>query len=417
MAKTCIICGNRAGSAEHVFPAVLGGRRTNRGIYCGPHNEGFSPLAKAIGGQLKTINALLAVRPDHADKAEPFRCTSPTGEQLVVFDGKVERATPTAANKDQRPQLRLVLGGDDGLKAIAYVALTFFAAHFQDHARKPGMQPIKDFLLGAGANEFVWWESEALLEGLPQNPFAFGHTIVLATSAATGEATAFVSLFGSLNFGIAIATVDGLSDETVVVFIDPQADHPPHDIQVARHNTILIEVERPEPLHAHLARTVSEGTGEKTLQRLVERIEEWKFGKEMAADLDRLNGIRSLPATAQKAAVEKIVQEHARRIYRLMRHIADDFEAAKKGGQGPERIIIPILKAMVALNAPPGPTFSVDGERVMIASLDAFTKDLAAKLAVGDVDMDYLWGLFSGGHGAGIVGHIMFAAAAKSLPE
>ncbi|MGY3647558.1 hypothetical protein ACVWW2_002849 [Bradyrhizobium sp. LM4.3] len=137
----------------------------------------------------------------------------------------------------------------------------------------------------------------------------------------------------------------------------------------------------------------------------------------MAADLDRLNGIRSLPATAQKAAVEKIVQEHARRIYRLMRHIADDFEAAKKGGQGPERIIIPILKAMVALNAPPGPTFSVDGERVMIASLDAFTKDLAAKLAVGDVDMDYLWGLFSGGHGAGIVGHIMFAAAAKSLPE
>jgi hypothetical protein len=34
MAKTCIICGGRAGSGEHVFPAVLGGRRINNGIYC-----------------------------------------------------------------------------------------------------------------------------------------------------------------------------------------------------------------------------------------------------------------------------------------------------------------------------------------------------------------------------------------------
>jgi uncharacterized FAD-dependent dehydrogenase len=42
---------------------------------------------------------------------------------------------------------------------------------------------------------------------------------------------------------------------------------------------------------------------------------------------------------------------------------------------------------------------------------------LSARLAVGDVDMDYLWGLFSGGHGAGIVGNIMFAAAAESFPE
>jgi hypothetical protein len=32
MAKTCIICGKAAGSQEHVFPAVLGGRRTNKGI-------------------------------------------------------------------------------------------------------------------------------------------------------------------------------------------------------------------------------------------------------------------------------------------------------------------------------------------------------------------------------------------------
>jgi hypothetical protein len=46
MPKTCIICGKRAGSHEHTFPAALGGRRTNKGSYCGLHNNGFSSLAK-----------------------------------------------------------------------------------------------------------------------------------------------------------------------------------------------------------------------------------------------------------------------------------------------------------------------------------------------------------------------------------
>ena len=95
MPKTCIICGRRAGSREHTFPAALGGRRTNKGIYCGTHNQGFSHLANIITQQLKSINALLVVRPDHEDRAEPFDYTSPEGEPLVIFDGAVKRATPS----------------------------------------------------------------------------------------------------------------------------------------------------------------------------------------------------------------------------------------------------------------------------------------------------------------------------------
>lgn len=417
MAKTCIICGKPAGSGEHIFPAVLGGRRVNNGIYCDKHNNGFSPHAAIIGEQLRPINALLAVRPDRKKKSEPLDYTSPGGERLVIFDGLVERAPSNHAGTNARLHVQLKFGGNDGLKAPAYIALTFFAAHFQAHARKPGLQPIKDYLLGTGTNEFVWWESGAHLERLPQNPFAFGHTIVLTTSSATGKASAFVSFFGSLNFGVALGTVDSVSDETVVVFIDPQAEHPPHDIQSTRHGAVLIDVERPEPLHAYLEKTITEGTGQKTLQALLERIEEWKFAKEMKPVLDRLNATRGLSPADQKTEVEAVVQEEVSRIYRIMRYVADGFEAAKGGGAGPERAIIAILKAMIAVNPPPGPTFNKDGDRVMVASLMAFTNDLCAKLAKDDVDMDYLWGLFSGGHGAGIVGNIMFAAVAESFPE
>ena len=67
--KGCIICGGRTGSHEHIFPAALGGRRTNKRIYCGDHNKGFSPLAAILSRQLRPINALLGVRPDHSEQA------------------------------------------------------------------------------------------------------------------------------------------------------------------------------------------------------------------------------------------------------------------------------------------------------------------------------------------------------------
>jgi hypothetical protein len=274
MPKTCIICGLRAGSGEHIFPAALGGRRTNKGIYCGPHNHGFSPLAKRIAQQLKSINSLLAVRPDHDDSAEPFDYTSPEGERLVIFDGVVKRATPGAADSDRSLHVQLNLGGPDGLRSIAYIALTFFAHHFQDCARLSGLDAVKAFLLGNGDNDFVWWESPNVAATLPPNPFPFGHTIVLMTSAKTHEATAFVSLFQSLHFGIHLGTLSRLTDKSVVVFIDPQADRAPADIEEHKKDIVLLPLLKPDPMHAHLERNIREGAAQRSLQELLNKIKD-----------------------------------------------------------------------------------------------------------------------------------------------
>lgn len=57
MAKTCIVCGQAAGSGEHVFPASLGGRRVNSGIYCPKHDNSYSGLVNEIAEQLDFLNA------------------------------------------------------------------------------------------------------------------------------------------------------------------------------------------------------------------------------------------------------------------------------------------------------------------------------------------------------------------------
>ena len=62
----CIFCGEEAGSREHTFPAALGGRRTNKGILCGPCNNGFSGLDAQLEQQLAVVNGLLGVRSDRA---------------------------------------------------------------------------------------------------------------------------------------------------------------------------------------------------------------------------------------------------------------------------------------------------------------------------------------------------------------
>src|SRR4051794_14470620 len=95
MARDCIICGKRAGSREHVFPAALGGRRTNKGIYCGKHNEGFSPLTAILANQLTAINAFLGVQPDHADKPRQLATINPAdGQAYLVSALTVELAEP-----------------------------------------------------------------------------------------------------------------------------------------------------------------------------------------------------------------------------------------------------------------------------------------------------------------------------------
>jgi hypothetical protein len=93
--RNCIICEKRAGSREHVFPAGLGGRRTNKGIYCGTHNGGFSPLAAILAEQLTAINAQLAIRPDHSDKPRALPIINPSdGQEYLLSAQKVELAHP-----------------------------------------------------------------------------------------------------------------------------------------------------------------------------------------------------------------------------------------------------------------------------------------------------------------------------------
>lgn len=181
MSKTCIVCGQAAGSGEHVFPASLGGRRTNKGIYCSTHDNGYSSLVADLANQVDVFNAHLGVVLDHSKEVKSVVAKDvATGQDLKLSVKESRFAEPRVMSQQQDGQgvrmdmafpdrqsmnkwiaeqeakgLTLTLlhkpeertyfldtvhyerrfGGACGLGAVAYVSQTFMAQAFPDMAR------------------------------------------------------------------------------------------------------------------------------------------------------------------------------------------------------------------------------------------------------------------------------------------
>ena len=411
MPRTCIICGAPANSREHIFPAALGGLRVNRGIYCETHNNGFSDLANVLVQQFGMWNALLGVR-DRDRRPRVLNVATPEGEDVVVSAGRVRRVDTTSATEDGI-HLQLTLGGPEGLPAIGYVTLTFFAHYFGDMARQDGLAPIKGFLQGQEENQFVWWESETTTRDLPTNPFPFGHTIILTTSAALGEARAVISLFQTLTFGVALGRVTEATDRTITVFIDPHADRQPLDTQERRTEAVELSIEPPQPMHAHLQRLIYEGHGQSLLQRLMARIERWHFENEMGRALLRLNAARGQQNDDRVREIGRVVEEEAARVYRIMHFVVRDLRKEMKD-QPESQPILDILDIQIKLNDNGG-NLSNDAQVHVQRVAANFVTELFERTLHEDIDMEYLWLLFSGGIGMRIATRVMVSPIVAAL--
>ncbi len=181
MANSCIVCGQAAGSGEHVFPAALGGRRTNKNIYCTKHDNSYSSLVAVLANQVDVFNALLGVIPDHStDVKSVVGQEISTGEELRLSVKASSFTTPRVLSREtaehgelinmafptheamqewiaeqkakglavmplEKPRLERYFindfhlqrrfGGVCGLGAVAYVTQTFLAQAFPELAR------------------------------------------------------------------------------------------------------------------------------------------------------------------------------------------------------------------------------------------------------------------------------------------
>ncbi|WP_186100661.1 hypothetical protein [Burkholderia gladioli] len=287
MTKTCIICGQLAGSGEHIFPAVFGGRRTNKGIYCQKHNNEFGRHVSAILDGLDIVNALVGVIPDRRQDVRPALATGPDGTHYLVTANEVHLAPPPPldetpelvgrrlsldfASREQAEQwiadqekagyrlgrngftssrkkyfgssvsAQRTLGDEPFMRGLLYVALTFLAHNYPKLARSDGLAEVRTIVEKDGpVGDRVLWEPDSSLSQISLSPFVPGHTVATGPSADHEQVISLISLYGAVQFGIFLGS-RGEQPRLLrtTTHINPLARHPPNDIQVVREDAAL----------------------------------------------------------------------------------------------------------------------------------------------------------------------------------
>jgi len=364
MPKDCIICGKTAGSGEHVFPASFGGRRTNNGIYCEKHNNDFGRHVSALLAGADIFNALIGVVPDRKDEVRPAPAASADGETFLISGGKITRPPPPPlsqtpellgqhlqmgfANEAEarkwiaeqqragykvpvgafsQPQTKLfgeplraerTLGGEDFMRGLLYIALTFVAHTDPDLARSDGLAKARLVVDTDGAvDDRVLWEPPSTLAQITANPFVHGHTVVTGPGANGRRLVALISLYGAINFGIDLGEIAaGIAADRVITHIDPLAARAPHDVVVTRERAVLI-LSTPRQSEAYLGQL---RTGDADLlSNLLHDASKREVLKTSRIMLKELETLLALSAHEQISRVVALLSGHDQRIFNWMR--------------------------------------------------------------------------------------------------
>jgi len=460
-ARTCIICGAPTGSREHIFPAALGGRRTNKGIYCGDHNQAYSGLAGIISEQLAFFNAQLGVVGDHADEPTSVTMTDvASGQEVEMKSGQVRFKSPrtrsettadgqavtemTFGNQKEAEdwvreqqvkgvEVKVIsktwkaryhrgtahkqvkLGGDEeGLRAIGYIVQTFLAHAFPDIARLPALQGIKDYTLNNVGTGFVWWDFEPPAH-LPPNTFTLGHRVIVGLNSEDGTVYARISFFSTLNFAILLGTVPLEASRTIITDIDPLAKSPPNDIVTWTEEAAMGAVCRPDTLSASLAEAIRTGRAEAQISELMRRISDFVRRSAAADIMRRVAGAAILPDAERDAVFADIVSAEAQRVLNLICYVAKDLK--RRASNAVENAMATFMEQATTLDPAAENGLSEEASRSLAVACEALAKQMSEDCKAGSLDQDRMEMLIGGGPGAAVVGTALAEKFALRFPD
>lgn len=461
MARNCIICEKAANSREHIFPAALGGRRTNKGIYCALHNQEYSGLAGVITEQLRLFNAQIGVVGDHASETKPatlidvasgreveltnskvhFKYPQDIPKEVIdsgtfqqvtfssdkemkdwVLEQKAKGLSIQSVGKPQKNQYyvgsihaQLMLGGnEEGLRAIAYIAQTFFAHYFPYEARLPELQEIKEYTLKNIGSGFVWWDFDPPKD-FNANKFAFGHRVVVGLNKEDGTAYARLSLFSALHFAILLGKLPVGESQVFITDIDPLAKSPPNDIHTWSESTAKGAVFKPENLNASLAEAISSGQARSSMNAFLQRIEDHERQNAAMKILNKIPNTSTLTEVECDKLFNDIINSESQRVFRLMRYVVDEFKSKMSSPNAQH--IFELLDRAVALDARTLSGLSVEAESSLVIACEALKRQMIANYKAGILDQDRMEMLIGGGRGASIIGKAIFEPIMMNLPK
>lgn len=450
MERTCIICGVAANSREHVFPAALGGRRTNKGIYCDTHNGDYSELANIIANQMRFFNSQIGVVGDHqkstgevkpvllidpATKAEMWLTNTSTAyaeprivsatshskggstieiaanspEQLEAYVAKLQKKGLNVRIESKgTPGIyypgtlegRLDLGGTDtGLRAIAYIAQTFLAHAFPELARLPELAPIKEYTLNNSGKDFAWWLNPYDEEHDPQRK-RFSHRVIVGHNADDNVIYARISLFGAFHYGVNLGVAATVSSRSVVFVIDPLAKHPPQDLQKTEYDIAVGYSPKPKNLTKYLGDSIKNGEAKASVDALMRSIQDFQRENLAKKWLQELEETKPTDQETANLFFKRLVSVESGWVLRLIRHSRRNFSQAMSNFEnGDIAKILRYYSENDELDPYSSDGLSDYGRMLLEISSAALVRKLIDDFFNGELDQDRMEMLLNGGQG------------------
>ena len=351
MFKTCIICGSRAGSGEHIFPAAFGGRRTNKGIYCGSHNEAFGRYVSAPLSSLDIVNAAIGVVPDRHDEVRPAPADSADGEQFLVSMGSVKIAPPRPLK--ETPELvgkEVVLTFADQGQAAKWIA----------NQKKAGF----DVKVGA----FGPVQSRIITKSLRAN-----------------------RVLGS--------EVSGATTARFTTHIDPLAPHPPNDIAELREEGLSLVMGSPEDGRQYLREIVS-GQLNNPFEEIFWAASDNQLKATCEELLPELLATKALPPSRRSEQILMLLSQHQQRIFNLLREGIQGFE---RSATDVPQVIHDAWKQLIAGEDNTHRGITMTSEAALHIATAVLSDEIRKCLDADSLDVTSLGELIGGREGLGIV--------------
>lgn len=460
MAKTCIICGDPAGSGEHTFPAAFGGRRINKGIYCTKHNNEFGRHVAALLESMDIINAKLGVIPDRQSDVRPAPATAQDGESFLITKGSANIVPPdhldktpelvgrtvqlpfanmeqaqkwaaqqkksgynVALGKPSELNTRFVarplnavrtFGSEPYMRAVVYLAVTFLAHAFPDLARSQSLVAARELIKSDGpVCDRVWWEPPEVTSKRSLNPFDFGHSVVIAPNQDGRRVVALISFYNALHLGIDLGELTGTDRLTqrFTTHIDPMARRPPNDIQESWDDGKFLILSTREAAQEYFSRLAT-GQAPTPLGPVLEAAEEAERKDAATALLPQLLAVAHLTGYEREDRLCEVLATQQQRILNLMVKFVTELQQEKS-------LPVPVHKIFglfIALDEDAPRGISDISEAALLFATHALTARIEEHLKSGTLDVSVVAQLLGGTVGLGIVASALNELFQQTLP-
>jgi hypothetical protein len=305
-------------------------------------------------------------------------------------------------------RIKFSIGGREGLRAAARIALNFLAVHAPSEARAPGLEPFKKWILGSAENDFAWFGVPLPEGSVPPLSVEHGHRVLLAFDHH--RVFARVVFFDAYEVAMHLGNVEADMGVSVVGFdIDPLAKalkRSPDLRQLPAESLTAQPEDVGRRISANEAEVnaVFERAGGR-LSAIVEKSQSEEGDRRLTLILEVLRPTAELEGEARLAALAELVEEHCpqhatNRVLEALRLVGNLLEH----NGAPEAYVVTVRQF-----ARPGTTsasiqFPVDGfVRLMLREL------LAELFAAPDIEKSKLGALLDGEPGLRLALNVVIA--------